>query len=114
MSRTFSPSSSPPDRRGIVSAFRLPLHRRSIPLAILLLLAAGANAQERVGVHSAVNADATGTPPNGTTRRLVIGENAVYNERIQTATNGQTQVMFLDESTMTIGPNSDVTIDQFV
>jgi hypothetical protein len=80
----------------------------------MLLLAATANAQQRVGVNAAVNADATGTPPNGAARRLVIGENVVYNERIQTTTVGQTQVLFLDQSTMTVGPNSDVTIDQFV
>jgi hypothetical protein len=80
----------------------------------MLLVAATANAQQRVGVNAAVNADATGTPPNGAARRLVIGENVVFNERIQTTTAGQTQVLFLDQSTMTVGPNSDVTIDQFV
>jgi len=89
--------------------------RRSIPLAVMLLLvAATANAQQRVGVNAAVNADATGTIPNGASRRLVIGENVVFNERIQTTTAGQTQVLFLDQSTMTVGPNSDITIDQFV
>ena len=93
----------------------LPLSlRRSIPLVIILLVAATANAQQRVGVNAAVNADATGTPPNGAARRLVIGENVVFNERIQTAAAGQTQVLFIDQSTMTVGPNSDVTIDQFV
>ena len=100
-------------RRRVVSVLPLSL-RRSIPLAIMLLVAATANAQQRVGVNAAVNADATGTPPNGAARRLVIGENVVFNERIQTTTAGQTQVLFLDQSTMTVGPNSDVTIDQFV
>src|SRR5437763_9471344 len=80
----------------------------------MLLVAATANAQQRVGVNAAVNADATGRIPNGASRRLVIGENVVFNERIQTTTAGQTQVLFLDQSTMTVGPNSDVTIDQFV
>src|SRR5205823_13044929 len=30
------------------------------------------------------------------------------------STGGQTQILFLDQSAMTVGPNSDVTIDQFV
>src|SRR5439155_2597122 len=35
-------------------------------------------------------------------------------EHITTAASGQTQLLFLDESSMSIGPNSDLTIDQFV
>src|SRR5439155_11111305 len=35
-------------------------------------------------------------------------------EHITTTANGQTQLLFLDESSMSIGPNSDLTIDQFV
>lgn len=96
----------------------MPLFRLCLsatPIAVVLLLAAGANAQQqRVGVNAAVNADATGTPPNGAAKRLVIGENVVFNERIQTTAGGQTQVLFVDQSTMTVGPDSDVTIDQFV
>src|SRR5215475_416459 len=69
---------------------------------------------QRVGVSGAVNPDATGTPPGAPTRRLVIGQEVVYNERIATNPTGQTQLMFLDESAMSIGPGSDLTIDQFV
>ena len=74
----------------------------------------GLCAQERVGVNSAVNPDATGAPPGSPARRLVIGQPVVFNERITTNAVGQTQVLFLDESAMTIGPNSDITVDQFV
>src|SRR5439155_25850513 len=79
-----------------------------------LLLAAGLAAQERVGVSSAVNQQATGTPPGAAARPLVIGQEVVFNERINTAAVGQTQLLFLDESSIAIGPNSDLTIDQFV
>jgi trimeric autotransporter adhesin len=71
-------------------------------------------AQEKVGVSSAVNPDATGTPPGGAARKLVIGQDVVFNERIATQAEGQTQLLFVDESSMTVGPNSDLTIDQFV
>src|SRR5260221_5047504 len=83
--------------------------------AIALVLAAPELwAQQRVGVNSAVNPDATGTPPGGTPRRLVIGQEVVFNERISTGQNGQTPLLFLDESAMSVGPNSDLTIDQLV
>jgi hypothetical protein len=88
-----------------------------VALVAGLLLAAGASAvlaQERAGVNSAVNPEATGTPPGATVRRLVIGQDVVFNERITTAETGQTQLLFLDESSMSVGPNSDLTIDQFV
>jgi len=83
-------------------------------LAAALLFSGGPAAQERVGVSSAVNPDASGAPPGQAARRLVIGQEVVFNERITTQDAGQTQLLFLDESSMTVGPNSDVTIDQFV
>jgi len=83
--------------------------------ALLPVLAAGgAVAQERVGVSGAVNPEVTGAPPGVAARQVVIGQDVVFNERITTGPQGQTQLLFLDESAMTIGPNSDLTIDQFV
>ena len=79
-----------------------------------VLAASGAVAQERVGVSSAVNPEVTGAPPGAAPRQVVIGQDVVFNERITTGPLGQTQLLFLDESAMTIGPNSDLTIDQFV
>src|SRR5438552_7463937 len=82
-----------------------------------LLLTGGTSAllaQERVGVNSAVNPEATGALPGAAPRRLLIGQDVIFNEHITTAASGQTQLLFLDESSMSIGPNSDLTIDQFV
>src|SRR5216684_1073147 len=82
-----------------------------------LFLTVGASAllaQERVGVNSAVNPEATGAVPGAQPRRLVIGQDVIFNEHITTTASGQTQLLFLDESSMSIGPNSDITIDQFV
>src|SRR6266446_9404584 len=92
------------------------LPRRLAGVAALLLALAGgaALAQERVGVSSAVNPEVTGTPPGAAARQVVIGQEVVVNERFTTGPLGQTQLLFLDESAMTIGPNSDLTIDQFV
>src|SRR5579864_9141819 len=72
-------------------------------------------AQERVGVNSAVNPQASGVLPGAAApRRLVIGQDVIFNEHITTGESGQTQLLFLDESSMSVGPNSDITIDQFV
>jgi hypothetical protein len=92
---------------------------RLLPVAMVagLLLTGGSSAlfaQERVGVNSAVNPEATGAMPGAPARRLVIGQDVIFNEHITTAAAGQSQLLFLDESSMTVGPNSDLTIDQFV
>ena len=71
-------------------------------------------AQQRVGVNTAVNPEVTGTPPGAPPRRLVLGQEVVFNERFATGAVGQTQITFIDESTLTIGPNSLMVIDEFV
>jgi trimeric autotransporter adhesin len=86
-------------------------------LALLMLgmgLANPALAQQRIGVSSAVNPAATGIWPGTPPRQLVIGQDIVFNERVTTGVEGQTQVLFVDESAMSIGPNADMVIDQFV
>jgi len=90
---------------------------RTIVLAPLLLIAGligPAIAQQRVGVNSAVNPEATGIPPGAAPRRLVLGQDVVFNERITTGATGQTQVLFVDETSMTLGPSADMVIDEFV
>jgi hypothetical protein len=85
-------------------------------LAALALFAAMplALAQQKVGAAAAVNPDTSGTPPSGAVRQVVIGQDIVHNERIVTGATGQTQILFLDQSTMTVGENADLTIDDFV
>src|ERR1700750_653517 len=65
----------------------------------------------RVG---AVNPDATGTPPGGASRTLAVGGNVVYKEKIQTSAVGSTQILFPDTSTLNVGRNSSITIDDYV
>lgn len=83
-------------------------------LAASFALGSSVAAQDKVGVNSAVNPDAEGTPPNAPTRRLELGQQIVHDEHIVTGADGQTQIVFLDASAMTVGPSSDLKIDDFV
>ena len=83
-------------------------------LAVSLAPSAAVMAQEKVGVDSAVNPHSEGTPPQAQTRRIELGQDIVHNERVVTGADGQTQILFLDQSALTVGPNSDMTIDNFV
>jgi hypothetical protein len=87
---------------------------RILHAAACLAILAGPAAAQQVGVTSAVNQAATGTPPRGQTRTLTIGEKVVHNERIDTDTRGLLQVLLADGTTFTVGPSSGLTIDSFV
>jgi hypothetical protein len=69
---------------------------------------------EGSGKVGAVNPDATGTPPGGASRTLVIGTGVVYKERIQTSPRGSTQILFPDQSTLNLGGNTSIVIDEYV
>mgnify|MGYP001150534017 CR=1 FL=1 len=71
-------------------------------------------AAQNVGRVGAVNQDATGTPPGNASRMLAIGTHVVHKERIQTSLSGSTQILFPDTSTLSVGRNSNIVIDEYV
>ncbi len=90
----------------IISAFALSL----ISSATQAIGATGL----QVGIAAAVNPATNGTAPGGSDRVIVIGSKLLQNERIVTTDKGRTQLLFVDGSALTIGPNSDVVLDEFV
>ncbi len=93
---------------------RLAIGVACMSLATALMLAPDRARSETVGAAAAVRPSSTGTPPGGGARQLAVGTDIVSKERIRTTGSGSLQVMFNDKSTMTIGPNSDLVIDEFV
>jgi hypothetical protein len=88
--------------------------RSCIALAALLAAASAAAAEPEVGVAAAVNPQATGTPPGEASRVIEVGLDMVRDERVVTGGEGRTQMLFVDGSALTVGPDSDVTLDEFV
>lgn len=84
-------------------------------VASLALVAAtdAAVAQQNVGTAAAVNPRSTGVGASGS-RVLELGSPIIRNERVQTSESGSVQVVFLDKTTLNIGPRSDLVIDRFV
>ena len=70
--------------------------------------------QENVGVTGAVNPQAIGQIPAGPVEQLAIGQHVVRNEKISTFNKGQVQLIFADQSTLTLGENSEIVIDEFI
>jgi hypothetical protein len=69
---------------------------------------------QEVGTATAVNPESQSTPPGGSTTTLKVGARVVHKERIKTTPQGSVQLLFLDRSTLSIAPNSEIVIDEFV
>jgi len=82
---------------------------RIAALALLVGLPAMPALAQEVGKASAVNPAATAN-----LRTITIGSSITHKERIKTAAEGSVQILFVDKTSMTIGPNSDLTIDEYV
>jgi FecR protein len=83
-------------------------------LSLALGAAIGPAAANKVGVAAAVNPDAFSSLAGAPKSQLNIGKSIFYNERIATTTSGLVQVLLVDGSTFTVGPDSDLVIDKFV
>lgn len=65
---------------------------------------------EPVGVITAVRQGAQ----IATTERIVyIGNSVTFGERLKTDQSGVLHILFMDQSSMTLGPNSELVIDEF-
>ena len=72
------------------------------------------DAAAKVGVTSATDGDPLGKPPSEAERVLRIGIDVQANELITTNANDRAHLVFLDGSSLTVGPNAQLTIDKFV
>src|SRR5258708_35731437 len=73
-----------------------------------------AHAQGRIGVTQATQNKPMGQPPGGVDRVLRVGTDVQANEIISTAADDRAHLVFLDGTTLTVGPSSQLTIDKFV
>ena len=72
------------------------------------------NAAARVGVTSATDGDPLGKPPSEAERVLRIGIDVQANEVITTNARDRAHLVFLDGTSLTVGPSAQLTIDKFV
>jgi hypothetical protein len=64
---------------------------------------------QTVGAAGAVNPQAQSGD-----RVLNVGSSIIFRERVSTSASGSTQVIFVDRTTLSVGPNSNILIDEFV
>ena len=91
---------------------------RAIALAILsafiVTAAAPPATADLIGLVKRIKASAYGTPPGAERERKYLRFPVVQDERLETGSGAGMLVEFLDETTLTLGPDSDLVIDTFV
>ena len=88
---------------------------RSLVVAASLIVcsAVAATAADNIGVTAAVTNKVTGTF-EGKERSLGIGSGVFQDDTIDTWKESTTQLLFLDETALTMGPDSSMVLDKFV
>jgi len=92
-------------------------HRGALYFAVALVasfIAMPAGAQPMtIGNAKVVVKTVTGTA-DGTLRTLELQDDVYHNEKITTKEESATQLVFLDETSVTMGPKSELVLDRFV
>ncbi len=92
-----------------------PNRSSAVALALVVMAAvARPAASQQVGTATAVNPMTESTPPGAGTVNLTVGANIVHKERIHTTPTGSVQLLFVDKSTLSIAPNTNLLIDEYV
>lgn len=77
-------------------------------------LPGGAEEAKDVGVLAAVNRDMTGARPSEAARDVFIKDRLVSSERIETTADGGGQILFLDQTSLTVSPQASLVLDKYV
>src|SRR5260221_4616393 len=82
-------------------------------VALLPLSVARAQGEREAGVTAASIPAVEGTPPVSQVRELRVGVTVFEREHVVSKPDGQAALLFRDGSSFTIGPNSDLVLDEF-
>lgn len=87
----------------------------AISVAMVMASAAVASAAESIGKAAIIENTVTGTLDGAASAApLQRGDNLFANQKIETASDGKAQLLFSDQSALSISPNSTVILDKFV
>ena len=85
-----------------------------LSFGLVLAMSGMAVAQSRVGVTSGASGDPLGKPPTEAERVLRVGVDVKANEAVTTGAADRAHLLFLDGSSLTVGPQARLTIDKFI
>lgn len=83
-------------------------------LAVTLFLAPNGFAATDIGVAAAVSGTVNAAAPGAASRAVLTGKPVYHNDAVKTGADSKLQILLLDETGFTVGPNSEMTLDEFV
>ena len=86
----------------------------ALAISTALSFAPAAQAEIRVGVATAINPQARSFVPAQPERVLYVGTDVFADERVLTGPSGHIQLVFLDGTVLSVGPDSDLVINRFI
>ena len=94
--------------------FQIKPIKSHLVLAIACLSFVQIHAQEQIGVASAVNKNTTDLTLEQERKLIDAGYEIIQNHTIETDEIGRAQMMLLDGTAFSVGPNSSVVLDKFI
>lgn len=91
-------------------AFKTSLMAAAATLALTALPAFAQN----IGTVASSEPTLRGTPPGAATRNLALGTGVVQDERVASSATGRGQILFVDQTTLSLAPNTTIVLDEFV
>ena len=85
-----------------------------IVISLLILFSTLSYAQNQIGVAAAVNQNTTDLTLEQERKLVEAGYKIIQNHTIETDKVGRAQMLLVDGTAFTIGPNSSVTLDRFI
>jgi len=77
-------------------------------------LSTGPAPAQEIGTVGFAEQRLRGTPPGAATRTLDLGTPIYSDETVSSSDTGRAQLMFLDQTTLSLGPNTTIVLDTFV
>jgi hypothetical protein len=83
-------------------------------LALILTTPASIAQAQDIGTIALSVAQVTGTPPGSGARALSVGARVMQDEEISTGAQSRAEVLFRDQTSLSLGANTTVVLDRFV
>ena len=90
------------------------LKLNSIVISLLILFSSFSFAQTQIGVAAAVNQNTSDLTLDQERKLVEAGYKIIQNHTIETDSIGRAQMLLVDGTAFTVGPNSSVTLDRFI
>lgn len=87
---------------------------RGALVAFMLTVPANAVPAEEIGTMALSVARVVGTPPGAGARPLGVGTRVVLDEEVSTGAQSRAEVLFRDQTSLSLGANTTVVLDRFV